>query len=106
MNYQAAFVKAGENLALHDWRNSWKVKSLTLSHIAEKALHFNNAKIGDSIKEIKLPTKKYRGNDCKSSACQRWAKLRRRCFAGETGACRRQLGRLVGTAVKKATPNY
>jgi len=22
MNYQAAFAKAGENLSLHDWRNS------------------------------------------------------------------------------------
>jgi hypothetical protein len=37
----------------------------------EKAIHFNNAKIGDSIKAIKLPTKKYRVNDCKASACQR-----------------------------------
>ena len=66
MNYQAAFAKAGENLSLHDWRKSWKVKSLTLSHILEKAIHFNNAKIGDSIKAIKLPTKKYRVNDCKA----------------------------------------
>ena len=53
MNYQAAFAKAGENLSLHNWRNSWKVKSLTLSHIAEKALHFNNAQIGDNIKSYK-----------------------------------------------------
>ena len=34
MSYQAAFAKAGENLSLHDWRNSWKVKSPILSHIA------------------------------------------------------------------------
>ena len=52
MSYQISFAIAGENLSLNDWRNFWKVKSLTLSHILEKAIHFNNAKIGDSIKAV------------------------------------------------------
>ncbi|WP_156906858.1 hypothetical protein [Desulforegula conservatrix] len=74
----------------------------------EKAIHFNNAKIGDSIKAIKLPTKKYRVNDCKASACQRRAKLRRNCPTGKIGAWRRQLGRLVSnnSVEVKTTPDF